>query len=243
MFNEKRTVVYSDDVMERVNSFGLVHYQDLITELDNATRPESFGNRYTVEAYAPADGLIDVMSVLEAIYAACDDYLTPSEVTDYLEKWDGALYETQASSDNSYNYAAPISNNLQWYAVNNEFTDETLVFVAVHIGLDVRAGYTSYAAFLFDESYNFFETLATDYELNSCTVFNGDHEPLQVVAYGNVLSDVQGLDVTNLATNATSYISDVYVDDLQVGFADAAITILKDWFGGYFTVKGSDINE
>ena len=63
------------------------------------------------------------------------------------------------SSDNTYNYGGFLEREINFDVWENMENDFVLVMVAVHIGLDVRAGYTASFPLLFENRYQVDEWL------------------------------------------------------------------------------------
>lgn len=109
----------------------------------------SFGNFYDVP----------ILDVLDELYNAC----ITDKLDEIFERTAGTTW-TEGVSDNSYNWNANVSRHFMFTEYINNELEYAVVFLSVHIGLDVRAGYTNPVAFLFEtsngENYDFLEALS-----------------------------------------------------------------------------------
>ena len=73
------------------------------------------------------------------------------------DKWiDNFLSNSKVKGDNTYNYNACISNNINFnYLVTDDGSE--IFVIMVHLGGDIRGNYTNYFAVKFDDDYAFFE--------------------------------------------------------------------------------------
>ena len=79
-----------------------------------------------------------------------DDYL------DYLENMYGL---SEAGSDNSYNWSAPVTNHFNFYAYKDTVQDKLFVEFKVHLFGDVRANYTKAVLLEFDSLDEFYSVI------------------------------------------------------------------------------------
>lgn len=109
----------------------------------------SFGNFYDVP----------ILNVLDELYNAC----ITDKLDEIFERTAGTTW-TEGVSDNSYNWNANVSRHFMFTEYINNELEYAVVFLSVHTGLDVRAGYTNPVAFLFETSggdnYDFLEALS-----------------------------------------------------------------------------------
>lgn len=87
---------------------------------------------------------IDVLDVLDAL-------------TDYEVDVDDIDVSNYSRADNTYNWCAPISNDINFEIYNEE--DACYIRVRVHRYGDIRSNYTDGIWFCFDNEYDFFDII------------------------------------------------------------------------------------
>jgi len=101
-------------------------------------------------------------------YIKLDDFFNSFENCELLSKSDALLLINEnkwtfSIADNTYNYDGYLERNLQFSVFNNDENDTSIAIIAVHIGLDIRAGYSDVFVVSFDDdygdNYNLFDDL------------------------------------------------------------------------------------
>lgn len=80
----------------------------------------------------------------------CDEFISYMDDTYGIE---------EVSSDNSYNWSSPISNNFYIHQYYNRDLDYYYYIIAIHMYGDVRGNYTNEFVLKFDNDYEFMESL------------------------------------------------------------------------------------
>lgn len=80
----------------------------------------------------------------------CDEFISYMDDTYGIE---------EVSSDNSYNWSSPISNNFYIHQYYNRELDYYYYIIAIHMYGDVRGNYTNEFVLKFDNDYEFLELL------------------------------------------------------------------------------------
>lgn len=143
------------------DGFGLSDYDTVMSKLETATRPANFGSYDRVPVLSNTN-YITVKQFFEDNDYFCGEKISLDEIDELLSE--NEYYEYKM--DNTYNYGGYFENEMNFIVAENVELDETIVFFAVHVGLDVRAGYTPYFAIKFDTEYDFTEMLLAQFESN-----------------------------------------------------------------------------
>ena len=126
--------------------------------------------------------------------------------------------------DNTYNYGGYLSNELNFYSFESIHDDRMLVAYAIHVGLDVRAGYTDSVWIEYDSEDDFYYHLSQRFLLGEFEI-----EDYTVSVYGEAVSAIA--DITYM--NNDSYDSDTieyWVDAYDLNdLKESVIEILKEY--------------
>lgn len=200
---------------------GITTLEELKELLTNGTRPVSFASSSLRASILLPDnelrenGLISLMTFLDTL----DDEgeaLTPSELNEYLLDMEEQDIELTVKGDNTYNYNGALERDVNFYTIENTEDYETILLVAVHVGLDVRVGYTEYIAFKFDSEQEALEALSYMQEV-AYIAFKLDGEDASIAIYGDALSEMYSV-YTQLSNDCyDSYDTEVYDIDLEDG--------------------------
>ena len=108
----------------------------------NYQRRMNFGSYDKTDAIKERETLISPYDFLEGN----SDYLDSSyRFIDNEKELDELMNDydmDNGKGDNTYNYGGYLSNELNFYSFESIHDDRMLVAYAIHVGLDVRAGYT-----------------------------------------------------------------------------------------------------
>ena len=160
--------------------------QELMDELATSKRDENFAGTSKVKAYDAQQGEIDIMEVLMELKEVSEYELT--DLSDEDQEY--ILYEqsvNSAKSDNTYNYNPPLSNHINFDIVTMD-NDMIALVIRVHIGLDVRAGYTNSAVLFYDDAYTILEALAS-YRIVREAQYTKDGETFWITLSASATSD------------------------------------------------------
>ena len=165
---------------------------------------------------SPYDFLEGNSDFLDSSYRFID---SESELEELMNEYD----MDNCKGDNTYNYGGYLSNELNFYSFKSIHDDRMLVAYAIHVGLDVRAGYTDSVWIEYDSEDDFYYHLSQRFLLGEFEI-----EDYTVSVYGEVVSAIA--DITYM--NNDSYDSDTieyWVDAYDLNdLKESVIEILKE---------------
>ena len=189
----------------------------------NYQRRVDFGSYDKTSAIKERETLINPYDFLEGN----SDYLDSSyRFIDNEKELDELMNEydmDNGKGDNTYNYGGYLSNELNFYSFESIHDDRMLVAYAIHVGLDVRAGYTDSVWIEYDSEDDFYYHLSQRFLLGEFEI-----EDYTVSVYGEAVSAIA--DITYM--NNDSYDSDTieyWVDAYDLNdLKESVIEILKE---------------
>ena len=189
----------------------------------NYQRRMNFGSYDKTDAIKERETLISPYDFLEGN----SDYLDSSyRFIDNEKELDELMNEydmDNGKGDNTYNYGGYLSNELNFYSFESIHDDRMLVAYAIHVGLDVRAGYTDSVWIEYDSEDDFYYHLSQRFLLGEFEI-----EDYTVSVYGEAVSAIA--DITYM--NNDSYDSDTieyWVDAYDLNdLKESVIEILKE---------------
>lgn len=190
--NEQNHYITVGEILETMEeSFGLSDWTTVKKELETMQSPVNFTGKTAPTLSKDHFGRISLLSFFNELEYA-GEWLTIDELKDYFNElendWGGVSWY-EYGADNTYNYCGYLERDLNFIIYENDCTEETLVFFAVHIGIDVRAGYTKYFAMKFDNLYKFQEKLSERFELAFLEYKDSDGDIQGVSLYGSATSE------------------------------------------------------
>lgn len=190
--NEQKYYITVAEILETMEeSFGLSDWTTVKKELETMQSPVNFTGKTAPTLSKDHFGRISLLSFFNELEYA-GEWLTVDELKDYFNElendWGGVSWY-EYGADNTYNYCGYLERDLNFIIYENDCTEETLVFFAVHIGIDVRAGYTKYFAMKFDNLYKFQEKLSERFELAFLEYKDSDGDIQGVSLYGSATSE------------------------------------------------------
>lgn len=190
--NEQKYYITVAEILETMEeSFGLSDWTTVKKELETMQSPINFTGKTAPTLSNNLFGRISLLSFFNELEYA-GEWLTVDELKDYFNELDndlGGVSWFEKYSDNTYNYSGYLERELNFCAFENDCNDDTLVFFAVHIGIDIRAGYTKYFAMKFDNLYDFEEKLSERFELAFLEYKDSDGDIQGVSLYGSATSE------------------------------------------------------
>lgn len=194
--------LFIKDVMENT-----INFKDFMQNYDGLEYEKSFSNNQVVKKPLRSKGLISAYDVLDNLSEYGE---AVNNIEDFLEEY-GDLEILQDSYDNSYNYNGYLDRYINFSVFELE-NDQTLVTLAVGLGLDPRGGYTEKIALVFEDEYDFLESFAGSWQLLDFefTAFGGKK------FYGSfdagALSEYGYLTITNQETEKEEYYDETVMD-------------------------------
>lgn len=190
--NEQKYYIAVAEILETMEeSFGLSDWTTVKEELKTMQSPVNFTGKTAPTLSKDHFGRISLLSFFDE-WEYAGEWLTVDELKKYFNEldnnWEGVSW-FESYSDNTYNYSGYLERELNFCAFENDCTDEAIVFFAVHIGIDVRAGYTKYFAMKFDNLYDFEERLSERFELAFFEYQDSKGETQEISLYGSATSE------------------------------------------------------
>src|SRR5699024_5853507 len=156
---------------------------------ENYQRRVDFGSYDKTNAITERETLISPYDFLEGN----SDFLDASfRLINNEKELDELIHDYDMDNgrgDNTYNYSGYLSNELNFYSFNSIHDDKVLVAYAIHIGLDVRAGYTNSVWIEYDSEYDFLYHLSQRFLLGQF-----DIENYSVSVHGTATSEYAEID-------------------------------------------------
>ena len=136
-----------NEVLEIVEgAFGLDDYAGVMASLGNSVTRKGFGT-YETEPTLKEDkfGRISITR----FFTDSQNYFSLPTLEELNEVMDGVDWE-EKTADNTYNYGGYLERDMNMLTFVNDDTEACVTFYAVHIGLDIRGGYTKYFPVVYD---------------------------------------------------------------------------------------------
>lgn len=190
--NEQKYFITVAEILETMEkSFGLSDWETVKKELETMESPVNFTGKTAPTLSKDLFGRISLLSFFEELEYV-GEWLTVDELKEYFNDldndWEGVSW-IENGADNTYNYCGYLERYLNFRIYENDCTDEILVFFAVHIGLDIRAGYTEYFAMTFENQSDFEEKLSERFELAFLEYKDSDGDIQGISLYGSATSE------------------------------------------------------
>ena len=155
----------------------------------NYQRRVNFGSNDKTNAITERETLISPYDFLEGN----SDFLDASfRFIDSEKELDELINDydmDNGKGDNTYNYGGYLSNELNFYSFKSMHDDRVLVAYSIHIGLDVRSGYTNSVWLEYDSEYDFLYHLSQRFLLGQF-----DIENYSVSVHGTATSEYAEID-------------------------------------------------
>lgn len=190
--DEQKYYITVGEILETMEeSFGLSDWTNVKEELKSMQSPVNFTGKTAPTLSKDLFGRISLLSFFDELEYA-GKWLTVDELKEYFNEldndWEGVSWY-EKYSDNTYNYNGYLEREVNFCAFENDCTDEAIVFFAVHIGIDVRAGYTNYFAMIFENQSDFEEKLSERFELAFLEYKDSDGDIQGISLYGSATSE------------------------------------------------------
>lgn len=191
--NEQKYYITVAEILETMEeSFGLSDWETVKKELETMKSLVNFTGKTAPTLREDLFGRISLLSFFDELEYA-GEWLTVDELKEYFNEldndWEGVSWY-EYGADNTYNYSGYLERDLNFAVYENDCTDDTLVFFAVHIGLDIRAGYTKYFAMKFDNLFDFQDKIYySGYELAFLEYKDSVGETQGISLYGSATSE------------------------------------------------------
>lgn len=165
---------------------------------------------------SPYDFLEGNSDFLDSSYRFID---SESELEELINDYD----MDSGESDNTYNYTGYLSNELNFHSFKSMYDDKVLVAYSIHVGLDVRAGYTDSVWIEYDSEYDFLYHLSQRFVLGEF-----DIENYSISVYGSATSEYAEIDYIN-NDNDDSDVIESWVDAYDLNYLkESVIEVLEE---------------
>lgn len=151
------------------------------------------------------------------------DFLSKGEALKLIEKDNLEYY----SGDNTYNHGGFLERDLNFEVFNKVDSDEIYVFFRVHIGGDIRWGYSNYFVMRFDDNETLDEFLISSFNLKEIETTTA-----LIEIEGEACSDYTSIRVVdaNDIFNELLIEDDTYLDIFTTDTSSEILTDLKDLY-------------
>lgn len=189
----------------------------------NYQRRVDFGSYDKTSAIKERETLISPYDFLEGN----SDYLDSSyrfidnekELDELMNNYD----MDNGKGDNTYNYSGYLSNELNFYSFESMYDDRVLVAYSIHVGLDVRAGYTNSVWIEYDSKDDFLYHLSQRFLLGEFEI--GSYS---ISVYGEAVNEIADINYMN-NDNYDSEVIESWVDAYDLDdLKESVIEILKE---------------
>ena len=190
----------------------------------NFQRRVDFGSYDTTSAIKERETLISPYDFLEGN----SDFLDSSyrfidnetELGELINEYD----MDNGKGDNTYNYSGYLSNELNFYSFKSMYDDKVLVAYSIHVGLDVRAGYTDSVWIEYDSEDDFLYHLTQRFLLGEFYIEN-----YSISVYGTATSEYVEIDYVDNNGEYGSVAIEHWVDAYNLDYLkESVIKILKE---------------
>lgn len=187
MNNKKHYITVAEILETMEESFGLSDWSTVKEELKTMKSPVNFTGKTSLTLKENTFGMVPLLYFMDELENN-SEALSVDELKEYLK--DTESFEWfENKFDNTYNYSGYLERDINFCTFNNEETYETLVFIAIHVGLDIRAGYTKYFAFKCENDYDFWEVLGQTFDIAYFKYTNLDNKEQLISIEGSAISD------------------------------------------------------
>lgn len=189
----------------------------------NYQRRVDFGSNDKTSAIKERETLISPYDFLEGNSDFLDSSFrfidSESELEELMNEYD----MDNGKGDNTYNYGGYLSNELNFYSFKSIDDDRVLVAYSIHVGLDVRSGYTNSVWIEYDSKDDFLYHLSQRFLLGQF-----DIENYSVSVYGTATSEYAEIDYIN-NDNYDSDVIEHWVDAYDLNdLKESVIETLKE---------------
>lgn len=174
------------------------------------TLPSDYG-KYTIDVIDVLNHLedyeipeiIDYWEIEENEDGEEEEVLHEISAKEYLELLEEEGYLVEKTSNNTYNWSAPISDNFYYYIYKNLKDDNLIIEMAVHRYGDVRENYTDEFYIIVDSIDEFHEILS-ECDIYNTVEINGKEYYVDVRIFD---------DTFEVSDNDGYYIGSIYAED------------------------------
>ena len=193
-----------------------------IKEADYQRRVD-FGSYDTTSAIKERETLISPYDFLEGNSDFLDSNYRFVDSESGLEELINDYDMNNGKGDNTYNYSGYLSNELNFYSFKSMYDDKVLVAYSIHIGLDVRAGYTDSVWIEYDSDDDFLYHLTQRFLLGEFEI-----EGYNVSVYGEAAHEMVEIDYVN-NDSGDSDVIEHWVDAYDLNYLKESVTeVLKE---------------
>lgn len=180
---------YLNLMTEIDEGWGITNYVDLMERLEEGESPTNFTGGTGKTLREDKFGRISMRDFFEGNNGSgafngvaltvdeLEEIVTDVAKEGYEDSW------METTSGNTYNYSGYLERDINYTLYENEVLDYSVALIAVHVGLDIRGGYTAAVAFKYDDEYALMEDLASWYYIGGASFkVEGEEYTLSVSA-------------------------------------------------------------
>lgn len=198
--------LFVSDVMDDVVSF-----EKFMKNFSGLKYEKSFATNDTVEKPLRTNGLISTYDLFNKLTQFGEPV---NDIPEFLEEY-GNMEILEDKYDNTYNYCGFLDEYVNFSVFNLE-NDQTLVTLAVGLGLDPRGGYTKKIAFVFETEYDFLEAFSESFNLLEVDFTDLYGKKFYASFSAETLSEFGYLDITDQETGETEYYDETIMDATDI---------------------------
>lgn len=183
-------------INELNEGFGVAEYSEVMERLENGISPTNFTGGTGKTLKEDKFGRISIKDFFEGNNGSGvfnGEILTMQELEELTndEEEESEYFGfdwTEKTSDNTYNYSGQLEREMNFTVYENNLDETLLVFYSIHIGLDVRAGYTKAVAVKYENEYDYEEDLFQYFYLGGAS-FSVDGKEYDLSIDGSPISE------------------------------------------------------
>lgn len=211
-------------VNEFVNNVETQSYEDFMKNYGDLEYQASWASYSTTKHPRRTNGLISTYDLFDEL--GLNSEFVVNDVDKFVDEY-GDLEILEDHYDNTYNYNGYLDHYVEFHYFELE-NDQVLVTLSVGLGLDPRSAYTKNVAMIFEDSYDFLETLSTDFQLLDFEFTDLYGKKYYGSFDAGALSELGYLNITDPKTNENIYYDEAYMDTTDTeDISDVVATSLE----------------
>lgn len=209
-----------NELIEDIHAWTTVEdYQTIMQKINTGTRRDGFAStaKQVPILHEDVTGLIALDTFFDPVYTEAN--MTHLSKEEFYERLQSDNWK-ETNHDNSYNYGGYLERDVDFKTFGNTDTGEVIVLYSVHVGLDIRAGYTNAFPVLYIDEYAFQEHAMTRYPIAEVHYTDLDNEERQIHVSAEAFSeyvDVYITDARSRGIDELDYAEDTFMDLTDLG--------------------------
>lgn len=211
-----------DLVKKAEEIFGLDSYGNVMEFVENGTTVAGYGDRRQVDILKDDKfGLIPLRDYFES-HQSDFEILTLDELEYFNENrnWE------EHNGDNTYNHSGYSERDFTFHSFKNTDDSQVMVLYSIHVGLDVRTGYTKLFPFLYEDEFSFMEHAMNRFTVAYAT-FEQDGKEFSVDVSAEAFSDYKEVYIQDY--NHNQELADDVGYDIDVSDKQSFVESLEEY--------------